>query len=199
MYKGNRSRFFPLVVIIVIIAIVVFGLVSLVRLIFNSNPSQQNTPESSGISSKLLDTSSGQSVSMIVRGPIVADEHFYSFEVTISPTNRTVTSWQGYDKQNVIATQSYGNDTNGYTQFVNALNYAGYTKSTTADVNDTKGVCANGKVYEFMIMSGSSTTDDRWMTNCGVKGTFGGDGPAVRQLFLDQIPDASTVISQINI
>ena len=199
MYKGNRSRFFPIVVVIVIIAIVVFGLVSLVRFLFNGNNAAQTTDKTNGLSSKLLNTGDEQSVSMTVRGPIVADENFRSFEIVISPSSRTITAWKGYDKQDVLSTKQYSNDTASYTQFVNALGYAGYTKSNKVSSNDTKGLCANGKVYNFEIMSGSNVTDDRWTTNCGVKGSFNGDGPSVRQLFLDQIPDANSVTSKINL
>ena len=198
MYKGNRSRFFPVVVVIVIIAIVVFGLVSLVRFMFNSGKSA-NEPQTNALSSKLLDTSDGQSVSMIVRGPIVGDNDFRSFQVTISPSGRSITAWQGYDKTNVIATKSYDNNTAAYTQFVNALDYAGYSKTNNVKNNDTKGLCADGKVYDFQIGSGSNVTDDRWTTNCGVKGSFAGNGPAVRQLFLDQLPDARSITDQVDL
>lgn len=198
MYKGNRSKFFPIVVIIVIIAIIVFGLVSVIRMLFNRGDSTPE-PKTTSVSSQLLNTADNQSVSMIVRGPVVANEQFRSYQVTISPSGRSITAWQGYDKTNVIATRSYDNNTSAYTQFVNALDYAGYAKTNATKNNDTKGLCADGKVYNFQIGSGSNVTDDRWTTNCGVKGSFGGNGPAIRELFLDQLPEASDITNQIDL
>lgn len=199
MYKGSRPKLFPIVVIIIVIAIVVFGVVSLIRMFVGGGSSQQAATPEASTSSKLLDTSSSQSVVMYVRGPIVADEKFRSFAVTISPTGRSITAWQGYARSNVVATESYSNDTAAYKEFVNALNYAGYAKTRDVKNNDTEGLCANGKVYNFQIMNGGNVSDNRWTTNCDVKGTFAGNGPAVRNLFLEQIPAAQQVTSKIDL
>lgn len=199
MYKGNRSKLFPIIVIIVIIAIVVFGVVSLIRFFLGGSSTETDKTDTSTVSSKLLDTSTSRSVQMIVRGPIVSDENFRSFQVTISPQNRSIIAWRGYDKTHVVAEKTYANDSEAYTQFVNALSYAGFTKTNTITSDDTDGLCANGKVYNFAIMDAGSSVDNRWTTNCGVRGSFGGSGAPIRQLFLNQIPDAEAITTAVNI
>ena len=196
MYRGNRSRFFPILVVIIIAAIIIFGLVSLVRVMTHSGTKSPDAAVS--LTSQLLNTENDRSVSMVGRGPIVGDENFNSYEITVSPTNRTITTWQGYDHNKTIATETLGNNTKAYDQFVNALNYAGYTKSAIMLSNDTHGLCANGRVYDFVLASGASSLDDRWTTNCGIKGSFRGSAPAVRLLFLAQMPDAPKLVNDIN-
>lgn len=199
MYKGNRSRFFPFVVLIIIVAIVVIGFVAIGRMIFGGGQGQQAPSEQSQLSSQLLATDSDRSVTMTVRGPIVGDENFRSYEMTISPSGRSIFTWQGYDRSKVIAEKQLPNDTKAYTEFVNALAYAGFTKTVQTDIDDTNGLCANGRVYTFSLATGVNTTNSRWTTNCGVKGSFDGNGPTVRQLFIKQIPDASEMIGDIEL
>lgn len=199
MYKGNRSRLFPFVVLLIIVAIVVIGFVAIGRMIFGGGQSQQAPSEQSQLSNQLLATDSDRSVTMTVRGPIVGDENFRSYEMTISPSGRSIFTWKGYDRSKIIAEKQLPNDTKAYTEFVNALAYAGFTKTLKTDIDDTNGLCANGRVYNFSLATGANTTNSRWTTNCGVKGSFDGDGSAIRQLFIKQIPDASKLIGDIDL
>lgn len=199
MYKGNRSRFFPILVVIIIAAIVIFGLVSLVRSLLHSDTTSDTKKSTVTLSSKLLTTDDDRSVSMDVRGPIVSNEEFRSYEMTISPTSRTITTWAGYDRSKILDSETLPNDTKSYDQFVHALDYAGYTKTATVDSNDTSGLCADGRVYNFILAAGADSVDNRWTTNCGIKGSFRGDGTAIRQLFLDQMPKATEYVNKVNL
>lgn len=199
MYKGNRSRVFPIVVLIIIVAIVVIGFVAIGRMIFGGGQGQQAPSQQSQLDSQLLATDSDRSVTMTVRGPIVGDEDFRSYEMTISPSGRSIFTWKGYDRSNAVDEKQLPNDTKAYTEFVNALAYAGFTKTAETQIEDTNGLCANGRVYTFSLASGANTTNTRWTTNCGVKGTFEGNGPAVRELFIKQIPDASKMIGNVDL
>lgn len=196
MYRGGRSRLFPILVVIIIAAVIVFGLVSLVRSFTSSGKKESKTQI---LTSQLLDTDSDRSVSMTVRGPIVGDEAFRSYSIMISPTNRVFTTWQGYNHTKTLHSETLGNNTTAYTQFVNALNYAGYTKTSTVSSNDTNGLCASGRVYDFVLAQGANSLNDRWTTNCGVKGSFSGNGAAIRMLFLLQIQDAQEQVGEIGL
>lgn len=199
MYKGSKSRFFPILVIIIIAAIVIFGIVSIVRSLLPSNDGSQKKDPTVSLNSKLLNTDGDRSVSIEARGPIVGNEAFRSYEITISPTSRTITTWSGYNRSTVVDSESLPNNTKAYGQFVHALDYAGYTKTSPVKSDDTKGLCADGRVYNFVLASGADSIDNRWTTNCGVKGSFAGSGPSIRSLFLSQIPKAQDDISKIGL
>lgn len=202
MYKGNRARFFPLVVILIVIVIAVFGLISLGRWVIGSlgsNNSQTTTSQASSTESALLSSDSSNSVQMTVRGPIVGDEQFRSYQVTISPTSRSITTWSGYDKTSTLGQINLGNNQKAYDEFVHALDYAGFTKTQTTKESDTSGLCANGRVYHFDILEGNEAAQDTWATNCGIKGTFNGNGPSVRSLFLSQIDGADSLVGTIGL
>lgn len=199
MYKGSRSRFFPILVVIIIAAIVIFGIVSVVRSSLGNDSSKKKETPTVSLTSQLLNTDDGRSVSMEVRGPIVGDEAFRSYQMTISPMSRSITTWSGYDHSNIIDSETLTNDTKSYDEFVHALDYAGYIKTDKVDIHDTSGLCANGRVYTFTIAAGADSLDDRWTTNCGIKGNFRGNGTAIRQLFLKQMPNATEYVSKINL
>jgi len=202
MYKGSRSRFVPIIIVLVVIAIAVFALVTLGRWVIGSINGGSNAPQTSqqtGAENSLLSTDGSTSVQMTVRGPIVGDEQFRSYQMTISPTSRSIITWAGYDQSNLIDQKTLSNDQKAYDQFVHALNYAGYAKSTTVKDNNTSGLCANGRVYHFDILNGSDAIQDNWTTNCGIKGSFGGNAPDVRALFLDQIDGASDMIDKLDL
>lgn len=198
MYKGSRSRFLPVVVIIIAVALIVAALVSIGQLIFNGE-SEAPVGETTDLSAELLTVGGNRGVSMTVRGPIVADEKFRSYQIVITGDQRQITSWEGYNQNDTIDNRTLTNDEKAYRQFVNALNYAGFIKTDQVESDDTYGLCADGRVYDFEILAGSSVIDHRWTTNCGIKGSFRGNGDAIRSLFIDQIPDAEDIISEVDL
>lgn len=204
MYKGNRSRLFPIIVVLVVMAIAIFALVTLGRWVFSSlNGTQNAQPETSqqaSIENTLLNNNANSSVRMTVRGPIVGDEQFRSYQITISPTSRSIITWSGYDQANVIDQKTLDNDKKAYDEFVYAINYAGYTKSAVVKDNNTKGLCASGRVYHFEVLSDSTTSQDTWTTNCNSKqGSFRGNGPVIRELFLKQIEGSSQIVGNVDL
>lgn len=199
MYKAGRSRFLPVVVIIIAMALVVAALVSIGQLIFSGSNSEAPEGETTDLSSELLTVGDDRGVSMTVRGPIVADEKFRSYQIVISGDRRQITSWEGYNQNDTIDNRTLPNDEKAYRQFVNALNYAGFTRTDKVDSDDTYGLCADGRVYDFEILAGSDVIDHRWTTNCGIKGSFRGNGDTIRSLFIDQIPDADEIVNEVDL
>lgn len=199
MYKGSRSRFLPFIIVVIVIVLVVAAFVGLGRLIFGGGDSSQPSGDKAPLSSELLNAGNSRAVSMTVRGPIVGNEEFRSYQITVSSDERSITSWKGYDRTNVIDSKRLDNDEKAYREFIYALDYAGFTKSAEVESDNTNGLCSKGRVYDFQLLAGSSVVDHRWTTNCGVKGSFRGDGPAIRELFLKQIPNASEIVNKVDL
>lgn len=190
MANYRSSRVLPTVLTIIIIIVAIAGLVALARLIFTGSTSQ--TQETVDVSQQnLLDTSDGRAVRMVVRGPIVADEDFHSFSITVAPASREYQAYTGY--LDVVTNQeTLPNNTVAYDQFVNALNKANMVAGTPleGEKNSTLGVCATGKVYEFSLLNGGSTEEMLWTSTCsGSKGSLRASATQLSQLFLNQMPN----------
>ena len=192
------TRFIPIIFIIVIVFLVVAAIVSVIRIIASNNQAPQETQQVDASSQALLDTSADRSVRMTVRGQIVADDNFRSYQVTISPSKREFTRYQGYLGTPLVS-KTYENNTKAYDEFVHALSIAGFAKGEplTGEDDDTRGVCAGGVVYEFEILNGAHVVKRLWTTSCqNVKGSLAADAAQVQQLFLAQIPDANAYIGK---
>src|ERR1035437_5442465 len=145
MAKYKTTRVFPMILLLIVVAVVIAAIFSLARLVFFPDSTKQsNTVVSQVDNSKeaLLKTDASRLVRMVVRGPIVADENFRTYQITISPTNRNVSVYSGYlDKK--IDEKNYTNNIPSYTEFVYALSRANLI-SGEPDSNDIRGICAPG-------------------------------------------------------
>jgi hypothetical protein len=197
MYRGNSSRIVPIILVLIVIAIVIAALVSVGRAIFGG----EQTTESNTGRDALLDTSLGHSVRMTVRGPLVANEEFHSYQITVDPSLRSLVTYQGYLEQS-IGSKSYGNNLKAYEQFVYALDKANLMDGTelTGDKNDTRGICATGLVYEFEAINSGSTVKRLWTSTCkGSQGSLRASVSQVKNLFLSQIPDNETLLRKLGL
>lgn len=201
MANYRTSRIIPVVLVIVIIIIAIASLVSLARVVFFSGSSTSSTSQTDVSREALLSTTAGRSVTMTVRGPIVADELFHSYKIDIAPNNRHAVTYTGY-LNTVVDQISLGNNVASYTEFVNALDKANLTKGNqlTGDKNDTSGVCATGDVYTFTIYNGTTDVKDLWTSTCsGSKGSLDASVAQLTSLFIKQVPGADKLISNINL
>jgi hypothetical protein len=196
----RNSRIIPIALILIIIAIAIAALISLARAVFFSDGTQTVSDVDTS-KTVLLNTSADHSVSMTVRGAIVADEQFHSYQITVSPTSRTLTVYSGYlDKK--INQINLANNTRAYEEFVYALEKANYVKGTefTGEKNDRRGVCASGKVYEFATLKANSSVKTLWTTTCGnTKGSLSASISALLSLFMNQIPGGQKVVQSVNL
>lgn len=199
MYKGNSSRILPIILILIVVAIAIAGLVSVGRMIFGgdqTDPTQVDVGRDA-----LLSTSIDRSVRMTVRGPIVADEEFRSYQVTVTPTNRQIATYSGYLETPIQAKQ-YSNNVQAYEQFVYALDKANMMngQELAEDKNDTRGICATGNVYEFEVLQAGTAVKRLWTSTCkGSPGSFKANVDQVENLFFEQVPDAREVLKDIDI
>lgn len=202
MYRGNGPRIFPIIVVIIVIALIIAALVSVARMVFfsggNTEESRNTGDQKVNIRDEVLKTTEGRAVRYTVRGPIVADENFRSYQITVTPTSRSMTVYRGY-LENPIETKSYDNNTRAYEQFVYALDKADISKTRDAKEEDLRGVCANnGRAYQFEIIDSGNTQQAIWTSTCdGSKGTMAANIAQVHQLFANQIPEFKPVFDLV--
>lgn len=200
MATYRTSRILPVILTIVIIIVAIAGLVALVRVIF-SGATTRTSPEVNMTQQHLLTTAEGRAVNMVVRGPIVADEDFRSYSITISPTTRQFQAYTGY-LDTVTSQESLPNNTAAYDQFVHALSKANLAAGVPfeGDKNNTLGVCATGKVYEFNILNNGESEEMLWTSTCGgSQGSLKASALQLSQLFLNQIPNGSNITSTLKL
>ncbi len=200
MYRGeSKSRILPIILILIVVAVGIAALVSVGRAIFGGTDQPIGQPDTSR--QALLDTAVDRSVRMTVRGKIVADEDFRSYQITVSPTSRNLITYGGYIEQ-VIDSKQLGNNTPGYEEFVYALERTNFVSASalTDDKDDTRGVCAAGKVYEFEVMQGDTVVKRLWTTTCkSASGSLKVNSTVLSELFLGQIPDNRPLLNKIHL
>lgn len=193
MYKGGKPRIIPILIAVIIIALIVAALVSLGRMLFTSDTGTKTNgaTESEKIRTDLLDTSSGRGVRFTERGPIIADEEFKSYQIVITPTTRTYTTYNGY-LDRVVSTKVYQNNDKAYEELVYALDKSYvYKLRDTQGNDDIRGVCAtNGRLYVFETTNIDAATHTLWTSTCkGSLGNMGANLAQIKALFVNQVPD----------
>lgn len=193
MYKSSSQRIFPLIIIIIVVVALVAGLVTVGRYIFggSSTPSDEQVA-SDQRQSDLLTVDQDRSVVMTIRGPIVADESYRSYQVKITPKQRSYVVYKGYLSEE-LSKKEYANNAQAYEQFVYALDKAAFTKqgkNSEEEASDVRGICATGRVYEYELMNSSNVMQRYWTSTCkGSPGTLGASQQQVTNLFSAQIPE----------
>jgi len=200
MARYRKSRIIPILLIVFISVIAIAALVSLARAVFFSG--QPRAAEVVDVSrDALLSTTADRRVTMTVRGPIVADEAFQSYRITITPSARSLTTYAGY-LDRVVDQIALGNNAAAYEEFVFALDRAELARGEafTNDRNDIRGICATGRVVEFAIINKQDTVKQLWTSTCrGSAGSLEASVDQLTNLFVSQIPNGRTTINKINL
>jgi len=195
-YRTIRTVQTIVAITIIVLAIAVIAYVG--RIIFF--PNDTNTTSKVDTSeTALLSTTADRAVRMTVRGPIVADEDFRSYQIQITPNERVLTTYKGYLAQ-PIGSIPLGNNIPAYEQLVYALNAAGMMNADelTGDSNDTRGVCATGRLYEFQILNAGKSIKKLWTTSCSnSSGSLNMSVDPLVDLLIKQIPTSQTVIGRL--
>jgi hypothetical protein len=197
MYRGN-SKVLPVVLIVIVMIVAIFTVVAIGRALLNRNSSK---PVDDRVSRALVNSDADHSVRMTVRGPIIADENFNSYQIEVSPIGRRMTTYKGY-RDEVIEDTRLRNNTNAYVEFVHALSRMNFTKEIelSEEQNDVRGICPEGRLYTFEVLQAQSVIKEFWISSCrNVKGSFGGEAVKSRDLFLKQIPESSAMLRDLNL
>ncbi len=197
MNNSGAQRIVPIALVILIIIVAVAALISVGRTLFGGNSeSVVNTGKEA-----LLNTSLDRSVRMTVRGRIVGDNAFNSYTITVTPTTRTLTTYQGY-LLTELEKNEQTNNSKGYQQFVYALDRANMMEGDEpeGDANDTRGVCATGQLYRYEVLQGSNVVKELWTTSCSrSQGSLKANNQLLVRLFKAQIPDNSAQLGRIRL
>lgn len=200
MARYRNSRIIPIILIVFISVIAIAALVSLARAVFFSGTPQ--AVEQVDVSREaLLKTDADRSVTMTVRGPIVADESFQSYRITVTPSARTLITYNGY-LDRVVDEVRLPNNVAAYEQFVFALDRAELARGEafTGDRNDVRGICATGRVVEFAIINKQDVVKQLWTSTCrGSVGSLDASVDQLTNLFVSQIPGGRSAINKINL
>ena len=200
MYRGSGPRILPIIIIILVIALVIAAIVSVGRMVFTSGTSQgpAGVESTEAVLTALHETGDNRAVRWTVRGPIVADEKFKTYAITITPTKRSFVTYSGYEEQ-VIDTKTYSNTARAYEEFVYALEKADIAKTRSATGVDFRGVCAtHGLAFKYVSLNDGTADHTLWTTTCnGSKGTMAADSGRVQALFVNQIPDFKPQFDEI--
>jgi hypothetical protein len=197
MASYRTTRFIQVTFLLLVTALVIGALVYIGRMVFFPTPTSTSQVDNS--ETALISTSADRAVRLTVRGPIVADEDFRTYAIQITPNERVLTLSKGYLNQQ-FDNITLGNNIPAYEQFVYALNRAGMMSGSqlTGDNNDTRGICATGKLYEFEVLKADKTVKMLWTTTCsGASGSETASASVLRELFTDQIPGASIKIGRL--
>lgn len=202
MERSGLRRLIPAAVILIVIAIAIFALISIGRSLFGGggSPSPSSSPVNTG-KQALTSTLADRSVRMTVRGPLIANENFRSYTITVGPDMRNMTTYKGYIGE-PIDNEQLTNNLQAYEQFVYALDHANLMEGTPLSdgANDTRGLCASGNIYEFEVLQGVNTVQKLWTSTCkGSVGSLKANLAQVTSLFRAQIPDFSKLSGKINL
>lgn len=201
--KNSLSRFIPILLVIVITIIAVAAVIAIGRALLGGGSS--NTADTTAVTDEgrvaLLTVDVSRAIQLTVRGPIVSEEKFRSYRVTIGPESREITTYEGY-LGNVLETKKFDNNTRAYEELVFALDKRRMMdgRPLTEEQNDLRGICASKQVYEFETLVNGEAVQSLWTSDCdGSKGSALANVSEVIDMFLSQIPDGRKIVSGVGL
>ena len=201
--KNSLSRFIPILLVIVIMIVAIAAVIAIGRALLGGGSSNNstNTVVTDEGRTALLTVDTSRSVRLTVRGPIVSNENFRSYRVTISPEERDITTYGGY-LEKVIETKKFDNNNRAYEELVHALDKRRMMdgRVLTEEQNDLRGICASGQIYQFDTLVNGETVRSLWTSDCdGSKGSATANVSEVINMFLNQIPEGRKIVSGVGL
>lgn len=166
----------------------------LIILIVNHKGSSKNKVDSTQQTLTSYADKSGVTLSEVIVGPINADQSHTNVHIDINNTSTYASVAQGYTG-NVTNSYSYPMTTDGFREFLAALDKAGFTKGdTAANLKDDKGYCSTGQRYIFTINDNGKTLQRFWATSCSGTRSYKGNLGLTNTLFQRQVPDYNKLV-----
>ncbi len=193
MERGGLTKLGSFVLILVIIVIAIAAIIWAGRTIFDGG--QPIASGSNDGQKALTEITADSGVRLTARGPITGDETHRSYQITVRPNSRVMTTHQGYVGA-VIQTENLYNNAAAYREFSFALSNSGMMDGKPGET-ETTGLCPTGYIYEFEVLRADDVVQKLWTTSCdGMKGDYAGSANPARRLFLKQIPNSDKMLSK---
>jgi hypothetical protein len=143
-------------------------------------------------------TKSDSQVRYTIDGPIIASENYRSVQITISPTDRNLTVFQGYQGSAII-NQTYPNNQQAYADFLAALQHVDFTavRSVSSSLS-SQSICPTGNRSRYQLLEANKKLMDLWSASC-IGGSFAGNINQTSNLFRAQIPDYDKQTSHVSV
>ena len=199
---NSFSRLIPILLVIIIMVVAVAAVIAIGQSLLGGN-NPENKPKSQADIAKesLLSTDANRAVRLTVRGPIVAQEKFRSYQIEITPDIRRMSTYEGYlEKQ--IDEKKLDNNSRAYEELVYALEKRKMMegRQLSEEQNDLRGICANGKVYKFETLYHGNPVKALWTSDCGgSKGSATANANDILLMFLNQIPDGKKIAAGVGL
>lgn len=181
-----------LIGLLVIIAVMIF---IIIRLLAGGSSGPEPLPR---------DLTSYANTSTVVRmtidNPVQATSAHRVIQITVGRDATDFTLFQGYERS-VLNQKTYPMTTTAYAAFLRSLQFSGRFNDGNDDpaLKDERGYCALGDRYVFEIIDDSGEVLQHfWATSCGEK-TFKGEEEVVESLFMAQVPDYDTLVSDVEL
>lgn len=188
-----------LVIIITIVAIA--AVLAIGQALLGGGTKKEPSTQADPGKEALLSSDLSRSVRVTVRGPIVADEKFRSYQITVAPNTRTMTTHEGYLEKQLEA-KTFDNNTKAYEELVYALDKRKMMdgRPLPDDKNDLRGICATGKVYKFETLMNGEPVKTLWTSDCsGSKGSAAASVHEILDMFLKQIPEGKKMAASVGL
>jgi hypothetical protein len=144
-------------------------------------------------------TSDDSIVTFIEEGPVEADELHTTLTIEVSASSRSIELDQTYQNQ-PVGVQTYSNNQAAYDDFLQALQYANFTKPRKGKTTASElGMCPLGDRYIYELATDGQSNLRLWSDSCGDRtATFDGEASLVHELFERQIPHYDEVVDSIS-
>ncbi len=202
--RNSISRFIPIVLVVIITIVAIIAVITIGRALIGGGGTAGPREDQSDLNdgrTALLSSDISRSVRLTVRGPIVADEKFRSYRITVSPDKRKMTTYEGY-LRTPIQSKDFDNSFAAYEELIFALDKRKMMdgRSLTEEQNDLRGVCATGRIYEFETLVNGETLKKLWTSDCGgAKGSALAEVSEIMDMFLKQIPNGRAMAREIGL
>jgi len=139
-------------------------------------------------------------VAMLVDGPVNAVSLHNQVLVVISNSQTTFKIFQGYN-DHTIQEKTYPMTDAAFHVFLRSLEYANFNQGkTTPGLSQASGYCPTGDRFIFTYDRNGRQIERFWSTSCGGDPhTFDGNLGLTEQLFVNQVPNYSNMISNLNL
>lgn len=194
--RRTKIPFGAIALVILIAMVMIGGIVFLAQTIFGG----KNEPKKSEqqVTHSILEPTDSTVVRMEVRGPVLAKERHYEISTSITPNQRKLVIYKGYGREDVLKTMELGNTKEAFANFLAALGDNGFIKANEKSAQKSSGLCASGQLIDFILDNGSYGKSELWTTSCGdIEGSFNGNGAAVTNLILGQLPGSKAAIDEV--